>query len=103
MRTLSRSSTRFGNKRAGNGSQASPLNLRDDVRRTDMQPKPDRRTFLAGLGAAGAALATMGATSPTTRPHSKNKDVIVVGMIGTGGRGTELAGSYAGMSDVIVH
>jgi predicted dehydrogenase len=68
-----------------------------------MHLKPDRRTFLAGLGAAGAALATMGATSPTTRPRSKNSDAIVVGMIGTGGRGTELAGSYAGMSDVIVH
>src|SRR5438067_643191 len=78
-----------------------------------MRNETNRREFLKTVGVAGASLAAMssgisgamGQAQPIARPTSrpaKQPNPRVIGIIGTGGRGTELAGSFAALSGAVV-
>lgn len=72
-----------------------------------MKRPTNRREFLAAMGIAGATLAAMspkGARPPSSQPATAPKIAhpLVIGIIGTGSRGTALAAGFAALPGAVV-
>ncbi len=65
-----------------------------------MSSKMNRRSFMAAAGAAGAALSLTDASSAAAVQGANDR--LRVGVMGTGGRGTQLARSFQGQPNVDV-